>query len=149
MEITTKQEQGAACIRIRTAVANLQGELGKGYGEIMSVLGRQGVQPVGAPFAIYHNMDMNDLDVEMGFPVAAPFRAEGRIKPGSIPGGRTAVATHKGPYETMEKTYNGITAFIAEKKAVPMGLCYEVYLSDPQTTKPEDMLTEINFPLRD
>ncbi len=149
MEITKKQEQRTACIRIRTAMANLQGELGKGYGEIMSFLGKQGVQPVGAPFAIYHNMDMNDLDVEMGFPVAVPFRAEGRMKPGAIPGGRTAVAMHKGPYETLEKTYNGITAFIAENKASPTGLCYEVYMSDPQNTKPEDMLTEINFPLRD
>jgi effector-binding domain-containing protein len=149
MEITTKQEQRTACIRIRTTLADLPGHLGAGYGEIMSSLGRQGVQPVGAPFAIYYNMDMNDLDVEMGFPVAAPFREEGRMKPGSIPGGRTAVTTHRGPYNTMEKTYNGLTAFIAENKAVPTGLCYEVYMSDPQNTKPEDMLTEINFPLRD
>jgi effector-binding domain-containing protein len=71
------------------------------------------------------------------------------MKEGSIPGGRTAVAVHKGPYETMEKTYNAINAFIAENKSQPAGLCYEVYLSDPQKTRPEDMLTEVNFPLRE
>jgi effector-binding domain-containing protein len=147
MEIKVKQEQKTASIRLRTAVAGLKPELGKAYGEIMGLLGGQGVQPAGAPFAIYYNMDMNDLDVEMGFPVASPFRAGGRVKPGTIPGGRTAVSVHKGSYETMEKAYNDIAAFIAKEKAVARGLCYEVYLNDPQTVKPDDLLTEINFPL--
>ncbi len=149
MEIKTKQAQKTAAIRLRTPVAALKAEFGRSYGEIMGSLGKQGVQPVGAPFAIYYNMDMNDLDVEMGFPVAAAFRAEGRVKAGAVPGGRTAVAVHKGPYDTVEKTYNELTAFIAEKKAAPTGVCYEVYLNDPQVTKPEDLLVEVNFPLKD
>ncbi len=148
MEITTKQEQKTASVRFRASVADLRGELGKAYREIMGTLGRQAVQPVGAPFAVYYNMDMKDLDVEAGFPVASAFKAGGRVKPGTIPGGRTAVAMHKGPMETVEKTYSAISAFMAENKVTAKGLCVEYYLNDPQVTKPEDLMIEINFPLQ-
>ncbi len=149
MEIKTKTEQKTACIRLRTTTDGLKPEIGRAYGEIMGLLGQQGVQPAGAPFAIYHNMDKNDLDVEMGFPVASAFRAGGRVKAGALPGGRTVVAVHKGPYETMHGIYNEIAGFIAREKATAKGLCYEIYLNDPQTTDPKELLTEINFPLKD
>jgi effector-binding domain-containing protein len=149
MEITTRQEQRTASIRVRTPVAGLQSEMGKAFGEIAMLLGTQRTGPSGPPFAVYHNMDMKDLDVEMGFPVAQPIRAEGRMKPGSLPGGRTATTVHKGPYDKMESTYNALTGFIQQSKAKAQGLCYEIYLNDPQATKPEDLLTEIYFPLKD
>ena len=148
MEIKAKQEQRTASIRLRTPVVKLKEEMGKAYGEIAMLLGKQRTGPAGLPFAIYHNMDMNDLDVEIGFPVVQPIRAEGRMKPGALPSGRTAVAVHKGPYDKSEPTYNALMAFIQQSKAEARGLCYEVYLNEPDTTKPEDLLTEINFPLK-
>jgi effector-binding domain-containing protein len=148
MEIVMKAEQKTACIRARTPVSGLAREMGAAYGEIMMHLGKQGIQPAGAPYALYHNMDMNDLDVEMGFPVASPFTAAGRMTPGTIPGGRTAVGMHKGPYDQIEGTYKALAAFMQEQKVVPLGPAFEVYLNDPQTTKPQDLLTEVNFPLR-
>ena len=148
MEVRNVQEQKTAAIRVRTPLARLKDELGKGDGEIMGGLGSQGMTPGGAAFAIYYNMDMNDLDVEMGFVVASTCRAAGRMKPGTLPGGRTVVAVHKGPYETMERTYNEITAFMAQQKVTPRGACYEVYITGPDV-KPEDMVTEIYFPLKE
>jgi effector-binding domain-containing protein len=147
MEITTRQELRAATIRLRTPVGNLKTEMGRAYGEIAALLGKQRTGPSGSPFAIFYNMDMNDLDVEMGFPVAKEIRAEGRMKPGVLPGGRTAVALHKGPYESSKSTYEALMGLIQQNNAQAQGLCYEVYRNDPQTTKPEDLLTEIGFPL--
>jgi effector-binding domain-containing protein len=149
MEITTKKELRTAAIRLKTPVGNLKAEMGRAYGEVAGLLGKQRTGPAGSPFAIYHNMDMNDLDVEMGFPVSREIRGEGRMKPGVLPGGRTAVAEHRGPYDTAESTYKALMAFIQQNKAEAQGLCYEVYRNDPQTTKPEDLLTEIGFPLKD
>ena len=148
MEVKQFQEQKTATIRVRTPLARLKDELGKAYGEIMGGLGSQGMAPSGAAFAIYHNMDMSDLDVEMGFIVPSPCRAQGRMKPGTLPAERTVVAVHKGPYETMEKTYNEITAFMARQKVTPRGPCYEMYLTGPDV-RPEDMVTEIYFPLKE
>ena len=149
MEIRTMQEQRIASIRLRTPVGNLPAEMGKAYGEIAMLLGRQGSGPSGLALAVYHNMDMNDLDVEIGFPVAEAIRAEGRMKPGALPGGRTAVAVHHGPYDKIESTYDALMKFIQREKVVAQGLCYEVYLNDPRSVKPDDLLTEINFPLKD
>jgi effector-binding domain-containing protein len=149
MEITVKKEQRTASVRFHTPVADISKGLGAAYGEIMQVLGREGLQPTGAPFAMYYNMDMADLDVEAGFPVAGAFKAAGRVKEGTIPGGRTAVEMHKGPYDTVEKAYSALTAFVQSKGASSAGPVYEVYLNDPQTTKPEELLTEVNFLLKD
>ncbi len=149
MENKTRQEQKTACVRVRTPVEGLKGELGKAYGEVMAILSGQGVQPTGAPFAVYYNMDMKDLDVEIGFPVSQSFQPSGRVRPSTLPGGRTAVCVHKGAYDSIGDSYSALSAFIAQNKATPKDLCYESYLTDPQVTKPEELLTEINFPLND
>ena len=149
MEITMKQGQKTASIRAHTSVEALSRDLGRAFGEIMQLLGAQGVQPAGAPFSIYYNMDMKDLDVEMGFPVNAAFAAGGRVKPGVLPSGRTAVCLHRGSYETIRDSYAALSAFMEKNKAVPRGPCYESYLTDPQTTRPQDLMTEICFPLTD
>ena len=93
MEITTRKAQKTASIRTRTSMEGLTEAFGSGYSEIMALLGPQGVQPAGAPFAIYYNMDMKDLDVEMGFPVTASFKAGGRVKSGTLPGGWSGAFT--------------------------------------------------------
>lgn len=56
---------------------------------------------------------------------------------------------HKGPYDTIEKTYNDLTAFLKDKGRTPKGLCYEVYLNDPGKTKPEKLKTDVVFPLKE
>lgn len=144
MEIKTRQEQPTASIRLRTPQSKLKEELGPAFGEVAVLLGKQGSRPAGSPFAVYYNMDMNDLDVEIGFPVAGPVRADGRMKPSALPGGRTAMATHKGPYETFEATYGALTAFMQKSKVQPQGMCYEIYLNDPASVKPEDLVTKIS-----
>ena len=135
-------------IRMTTSVDKLPQEIGKGYGEIMGYLGPLGVQPVGPPFTMYHNMDMANLDVTMGFPVGATHPGEGRVKPGTLPGGRTAVALHRGPYEEIEKTYTALQKFVQEQGETPQPFMYETYLNDPQTVAPSDLKTEIFFPLK-
>ena len=37
-----------------------------------------GKQPAGVPYAAYHNLDMQDMDVEVGFPVSKPL-PEGEV----------------------------------------------------------------------
>jgi hypothetical protein len=44
-----------------------------------------GEQPAGPAFVAHHNMDMQNLDIEQGFPVSKPLPAKGEIQPGEIP----------------------------------------------------------------
>ena len=40
----------------------------KPWSTILQYAGQMGVQPSGPPFVAYYNLDMQDLDLEIGFP---------------------------------------------------------------------------------
>ena len=66
-----------------------------------------------------------------------------------IPGGDYAMTTHFGPYRKLGDTYakllgQWLPRSGRELRAAP---CFEVYLNDPQSTDPEDLLTDIHAPL--
>lgn len=72
----------------------------------------------------------------------------------TIPGGRYAVFTHEGPYEKLGETYRYIYAEYLPKGEVEddceaRGCMFEKYLNDPETTAPDELLTEIWIPVKD
>jgi len=149
MEMRRVDDRNTAVVRTSTPVEKLSEVMGSCYGEIMQALGSCGIQPVGPPFAMYHNMDMSSLDVEIGFPVAGKVEASGRVKPGKLPGGRVAVTLHEGPYEKIEGAYNRLMAFVRDQGLEMESFTYEFYLNDPDETPPEDLRTEIYFPVKE
>ena len=84
-ELIERSAQPTLSIRTRAAVQDIPKVLGPAYGKIMQHMGELGGTPGGAPFVAYYNMDMQDLDMEIGFPVLStlPGRAEvaGRANP--------------------------------------------------------------------
>jgi effector-binding domain-containing protein len=65
--------------------------------ELFAWLGKQGVQPAGAPLMRYHVINMaGNMDVELGVPVAGAMSGDGRIAPGVIPAGRYASLVYTG-----------------------------------------------------
>lgn len=149
MEIREVQAKTTMCIKTTTSVEKLSQVFGEGYAEIMQEAGKAGIQPAGAPFALYLNDDMSNLQIEFGFPASGPVpKMGGRVEAGTLPGGRAAVDMHIGPYATIEEAYNRLTAYVKEKGEEPTGICYELYLNDPGETPPEELQTEIYFPLK-
>ncbi|MBN1317230.1 MAG: GyrI-like domain-containing protein [Anaerolineales bacterium] len=139
--------QSALSIRTRTPVQELPQVLGQAYGAIFQYLGEIGQQPAGPPFAVYYNMDMNDLDIEIGFPVAGEPAGRENIQSSKTVGGKAATYIHKGPYSAVEPAYNMLTAWIEQMGLEPTGVAVERYLNDPDVTPPEDLLTQIIYPL--
>lgn len=129
-------------------VSKLPEVLGSAYAEITAFAGKQGYKLEGTPFVMYYNMDMNNLDIEAGFPVSGSIEADGRIKPSVIPGGEKAVAIHKGPYNTLEKTYTALSNWLQQQGRIPEEFMYEEYLNSPDEVKPEELLTKIYFYLK-
>jgi effector-binding domain-containing protein len=123
--------------------------MGEVYGQIMAFLGQTGENPMGAPYAAYYNMDMEDLDVELGIPVGKPLKPQGDLKGGEIPAGKYASCVHTGPYNEVENAYTELTAWMEAEGHVPTGVAYEIYLNDPAETPPDQLLTEVLFPLKD
>ncbi len=86
-----------------------------------------------------------DACVSVGPEVAA----EGDIGVTEIPGGEFAVYLHKGPYEGLEMSYSQLYGqwLPASGRAAALRPPHEVYLNHPDSTPPEELLTEIYVPL--
>lgn len=147
-EVKEQPTQQTLSIRTRAAVQNLPQMFGEGYGKIAQYLGQLGEHPIGPPFAAYYNMDMNDLDVELGFPVARQLPGKDEIKAGQIPGGRAATCLYIGPYSNIEPAYTALMKWMADNGYEAAGVAYELYLNDPTKTPPAELQTQIFFPLK-
>jgi effector-binding domain-containing protein len=147
-EVIQRPAQHALTVRTRAAVQDLPKVLGQAYGAIAQYLGQLGQPPAGAPFVAYHNMDFQNLDIEIGYPVAGKLPGQGTIQPSEIPGGRAAACLHVGPYDQMKPAYDALMAWIPAHGYEAAGACYEVYLNDPGQTPPEALQTQAVFPLK-
>ena len=147
-EAKEQPAQPTLSIRTRTPVQDLPQELGKAYGAIGQYLGELGEQPVGPPFAAYYNLDMQDLDVEIGFPVSRRLPGKDDIEASQIPGGKVATCIYTGPYSEMEPAYDALSQWIEDNGYQATGVAYEMYLDDPAQTPPQEPKTQILFPLK-
>lgn len=147
-EVMQKSAQPVLSMRTRTSVANLPQELGKAYNAIIKYLGEKGLNPAGPAFAAYYNLDMENLDVEMGFPVQEQIDGNSEIKSNEIPAGKQVSCMYKGPYAKMESTYNEMTEWMNENGHIPTGVCYEFYYNSPMDVPENELLTKIVFPVK-
>lgn len=66
-----------------------------------------------------------------------------------VGGGRHACAVHLGPFEGLEATYRQLYAAILAQEDLAIGQepAFEIYRTDPKTTPPDKLVTEIYVPL--
>jgi len=140
--------QPTLAIRTRTSVQELSRVLGEAYGAIAQYIGELGEQFAGPPYVAYYNEDMEDLDLEIGFPVTRELPGEGDIQASEIPAGKVATCLHTGPYSDVEPAYNALGHWIEENGYEPTGVAYEMYPNDPDETPTEELQTQIMFPVR-
>src|SRR5437868_14699459 len=76
--------QPTLSIRFRAPAARLSEHFARAYGAVGAYLGELGIAPAGPAFAIYHNMDMSNLDVEAGFAVDRAAPGKGEIRAGQL-----------------------------------------------------------------
>jgi len=147
-EISMQYAQPVLSIRKFTRVQDLPQELGKVYAQIIEYLDSIGEKPAEAAFTAYYNMDMQNLDVEMGFTVSKSIPGSGEITAGEIPAGKQASCLYKGPYKNMEPVYDEMSRWMADNGHIPTGICYELYYNGPSQVPESEFLTKIVFPLK-
>ena len=146
-ELVDQSAQPTLSIRTTTSVKELPQELGRAYGAIGQYMAQLGEQPAGAPYAAYFTFDMENMDIEIGFPVGGSLPGEGEIQAGEIPAGKIARCLYTGPYNKIEPAYNALTAYVEEQGHETTGVAYEFYLNDPGEVAPKELLTQIVFRL--
>ena len=147
-EVKEQTTQPTLVIRTRVSVQDLPQTLGEAYGAIAQYLGELGEQPAGPPFVAYHNMDMQNLDVEIGIPVSRKLADRDDIQAGEIPGGKAATCLYVGPYAEIELAYTALSEWMKDNGYKATGVAYEMYLNDPEETPPQELQTQIAFPLK-
>lgn len=97
-ELQDRSEQPYAGIRTRVSAEEMgSGIIPRLIDEVFTWLQAQQIAPAGPPFMRYYVIDMAArMDIEIGWPVAAPVASEGRVAAGVLPAGRYASLVYTG-----------------------------------------------------
>ncbi|NYT93545.1 MerR family transcriptional regulator [Salinispora sp. H7-4] len=139
-----------ASLTLHTSLNAIGADLGRGFGTVVDAIGNAGAESNGKPFVIYHDVidEQTNGDIEICIPVPA-----GTVLPGDpvryreLPGGPVATTVHRGPYQEISPAYHVVTGWIEQEGIHPAGPPREIYLNDPQTVSPAELLTEVQFPI--
>lgn len=139
--------QPTLIVKKNIPVTELLHILGATFMAIINHIWALGEQPAGDAFVGYFNLDMDNLELEIGFPVAKPLPGKGDIVAGTIPAGKQVTCLYKGPYMQMPAAYQAIQDWIAAHGHTPVGPVYECYLNSPEEVPESELLTRIVFPV--
>lgn len=150
VEMKELADQTVVSTRFKTSIPTIGEDLGKAYMAVFGMLGKMGVAPVGPPFAVYHDLEFkeDDIDVEAGVPVAGAVEGGDDVKGGTLKGGTFASTLHAGAYDEVGKAYEALMLWVSENGYRPGGPCREIYLVGPeQADDPDRYRTEIVCPI--
>jgi len=137
-----------ACLECSGSYAQIPAKVEEFIGEFF----KQGLMPAGAMIGLYLNSPAEvkseaELKWQIGFPVAADAKVAEPLKKCEYKYTLVAYYLHKGPVEKVAESYGKITQFLEANGYKVAGPCLERYLDNPQMVKPEEMRTEILFPV--
>lgn len=140
-----------ASIRDVIPAYNQPGQL---WGELYGVLGAQKIPFTGPCFAIYHDAEHKerDVDAEACQPVNASPRQLGRIKIADLPSAEMmACVVHSGAYDTLNQAYDAMMSWMDANHYRIAGPIREVYLKSAEQgeVRQDDpsYVTEIQCPV--
>ncbi|MGM9988031.1 MAG: GyrI-like domain-containing protein [Bacillaceae bacterium] len=147
IELLKCNEQPALSIRTKTSVEKLPQLIGESFGKMSAYLTELNEQLADVPFVAYHNMDMHNLDVEIGFPVTTSLPAKEEINSVMIPAGKVIFCMYRGPYRDMEPLYNEMASWIEQHGYEAVGTAYEYYYNGLEFPESE-LLTKVVMPIK-
>jgi len=131
--------------------------MGDAFAALDAYTRRHGLQCCGPPRAIYTAWGEPGVDVTVAVPIAEPATEpgpDGDVHAAMIAQRRALRFTHHGPYDALPRTCDAITEWLQANgrmrspddwtKFMPM---WEEYLTDPATTPPSDMVTNVYLPV--
>lgn len=122
------------------------GESGKAFRQLGKLAGRH---ISGKPMNLYFDTEYKeeDADIETCFPVRN-LKPLGALSVHTLPGGHCVYLVHKGPYDSLGRSYAKIMGYIEKKGYTPLLPSREIYLKGPGMIfrgNPKNYLTEIQF----
>ena len=154
IEVTVKETEPVLVAFI--AMKGPYTQISEAFGKLYGWIGQKGYIPAGPPSGSYFNVPGEVPDEELSWELRSPIAGDVAPSGPSMQGlgvkrlgrARVAAAIHKGPFDTVGATYEAMANWINENGYEIVGPADEVYLSNPQDTAPEELLTEVRFPVR-
>lgn len=116
-----------------------------------------GAKPAGALYARYPTYTDDEVDMEVGIPIAAPVAGlepvasleRGEVGAGELPAGLVAATMHLGSYQGLPATYEKLHAWIHDQGLAEGEGPWESYLDDPGDMSGDisHLRTEVVWPL--
>lgn len=150
MEITEKRIE-----ETKVAYAQFKGsynKIPKHMQEVGEWVIDDGLKMTGMVYGSYFNspeeVPEEELEYEIGFSFDGELKLqEGKLGFKEIPEHTVLAAIHKGPYTNVGPVIHAIAEFAAKNNYDIVGPVTEVYLNDPGQIEPEELLTEVRFPV--
>jgi effector-binding domain-containing protein len=124
----------AAILAGRTKWEEAVPNLRQAFAQIEADLSKIGVAAAGRPLAVFTRTDDDGFEFEAMIPVAsapnpAPAETDG-LRFGTTPAGKALRFAHKGSYESIDSTYETLTAYLDAKDIVVQDRFVEEYATD-------------------
>jgi len=120
-------------------------------GEVVGFMMAKGLQMMGPPFGIYfnspHEVPVEELMYEVGMPFEGQADEEGRVKIKTIPEQVVLSTVYEGPYSECGNALGAIGQYAYQNGYEIIGPPMETYISDPNETPEEALITEVSFPV--
>ena len=147
IDIYEQPEQHVLSIRTTIRFAEYPQTAREAYEKIQAYAAQRNLLLAGCPFVCYYNVDLNNLDIEIGFPVAKPVPGNGDIVGRTIPVQKVVSAIFLGAYEETDPLMMEIMRWIAEHGYEQQGTIFNYYLNDDNRPAGE-LLTMIAVPVK-
>ncbi len=157
LRVLSRREKGA-----------LSATIGKTIGDLMAVVfdpknQRNQVKMTGPLMTLYHeegctegNLDCEvdswaekEVDIEVAVPVVGRLEiSDPKMELKSLAETKVLSVVHKGSYETLHMTYRDIFKHMMNSRLEIAGPIRELYLNDPTKIPAEELMTEIQVPIK-
>ncbi len=146
--VIDSERHTAAVIHLKIPRNQIQTELPPAIQELMAAAAGQGLRIVGPLFTHHLTTSPTDFDFEAGFPVSAPVKPQGRVKPGELPAARIARSEYRGGYEGLYDAWRQFGEWMNVQGLKGRGDLWERYLAGPESSAdPATWRTELCLPL--
>jgi effector-binding domain-containing protein len=142
IDLYEQPEQHVLSIRTTIRFAEYSQTARQAFGKIQAYAAQNNLLLAGCPFVCYYNVDLDHLDIEIGFPVARPISGNGDIVGRTIPVQKVVSAIFLGAYEETDPLMIEIMQWITEHGYEQHGTIFNYYLNDDNRPKSE-LLTKI------
>lgn len=148
IQIEQQPRQPYVAVRATVPMAEIGQRMGPLFGQLFGWLGSHQVAPAGPPWTRYLAVGSDEVELEVGAPVATPIDGGEGVIAGVRPAAQVAKTLHIGPYDAMEAAYRAVMDWLQAQGRLVTGAMWEVYESDPeQEPDPQKWRTWVYFPV--